>query len=175
MADIARLRDFISGRYADAATDTFEDVADPATAAVIAQAPVSASVDADAAHPAADAAFRPSWGRTSSGEREVALRRFAGRIESRAGEFVALEASQTDKPLSLTASVEEYFYAPTVVSGLRQDDEAIQSEIFGPVITVPSTPTSRWSPRCRMVVSRAAGTARTCPGTGSRTTPGSST
>ncbi|MCO5972388.1 gamma-aminobutyraldehyde dehydrogenase [Actinoallomurus soli] len=29
-----------------------------------------------------------------------------------------------------------YFYAPTVVTGLRQDDEMIQSEIFGPVITV---------------------------------------
>ncbi|MGI8612845.1 MAG: gamma-aminobutyraldehyde dehydrogenase [Nocardioidaceae bacterium] len=29
-----------------------------------------------------------------------------------------------------------YFYAPTVVSGLRQQDEAIQDEIFGPVITV---------------------------------------
>ncbi len=29
-----------------------------------------------------------------------------------------------------------YFYDPTVVSGLRQDDEAIQQEIFGPVITV---------------------------------------
>jgi betaine-aldehyde dehydrogenase len=29
-----------------------------------------------------------------------------------------------------------YFFAPTVVSGLRQDDEAIQNEIFGPVITV---------------------------------------
>jgi len=29
-----------------------------------------------------------------------------------------------------------YFYAPTVVSGLHQDDEAIQTEIFGPVITV---------------------------------------
>jgi betaine-aldehyde dehydrogenase len=29
-----------------------------------------------------------------------------------------------------------YFYAPTVVSGLKQDDEAIQQEIFGPVITV---------------------------------------
>jgi betaine-aldehyde dehydrogenase len=29
-----------------------------------------------------------------------------------------------------------YFYTPTVVSGLRQDDEAIQDEIFGPVITV---------------------------------------
>ena len=29
-----------------------------------------------------------------------------------------------------------YFYTPTVVSGLKQDDEAIQEEIFGPVITV---------------------------------------
>ena len=29
-----------------------------------------------------------------------------------------------------------YFYAPTVVSGLQQDDEMIQDEIFGPVITV---------------------------------------
>ncbi|GLZ07119.1 gamma-aminobutyraldehyde dehydrogenase [Actinomadura sp. NBRC 104412] len=29
-----------------------------------------------------------------------------------------------------------YFFAPTVVSGLRQDDEMIQKEIFGPVITV---------------------------------------
>ena len=29
-----------------------------------------------------------------------------------------------------------YFYAPTVVSGLQQDDEAIQNEVFGPVITV---------------------------------------
>lgn len=29
-----------------------------------------------------------------------------------------------------------YFFAPTVVSDLRQDDEMIQNEIFGPVITV---------------------------------------
>jgi betaine-aldehyde dehydrogenase len=29
-----------------------------------------------------------------------------------------------------------YFYAPTVVSGLEQDDEIIQNEVFGPVITV---------------------------------------
>jgi betaine-aldehyde dehydrogenase len=29
-----------------------------------------------------------------------------------------------------------YFYEPTVLSGLRQDDEQIQHEIFGPVITV---------------------------------------
>ncbi|GLY84080.1 gamma-aminobutyraldehyde dehydrogenase [Actinoallomurus iriomotensis] len=29
-----------------------------------------------------------------------------------------------------------YFYAPTVVTGLAQDDEMVQDEIFGPVITV---------------------------------------
>jgi betaine-aldehyde dehydrogenase len=31
-----------------------------------------------------------------------------------------------------------YFYAPTVVSGLKQEDEIIQHEVFGPVITVQS-------------------------------------
>jgi len=29
-----------------------------------------------------------------------------------------------------------FCYAPTVVAGLRQDDELVQSEVFGPVITV---------------------------------------
>lgn len=31
-----------------------------------------------------------------------------------------------------------YFFAATVVSGLRQDDEIVQNEVFGPVITVQS-------------------------------------
>lgn len=31
-----------------------------------------------------------------------------------------------------------YFFEPTIVSGLRQDDEAVQKEIFGPVLTVQS-------------------------------------
>jgi betaine-aldehyde dehydrogenase len=31
-----------------------------------------------------------------------------------------------------------YFFEPTVVDGLRQDDEMIQNEVFGPVITVQS-------------------------------------
>jgi betaine-aldehyde dehydrogenase len=31
-----------------------------------------------------------------------------------------------------------YFFEPTVVTGLRQEDEMIQNEIFGPVITVQS-------------------------------------
>ncbi|MCA1308096.1 gamma-aminobutyraldehyde dehydrogenase [Microbacterium esteraromaticum] len=31
-----------------------------------------------------------------------------------------------------------YFFAPTIVSGMRQEDEAVQDEIFGPVLTVQS-------------------------------------
>lgn len=31
-----------------------------------------------------------------------------------------------------------YFWPATIVSGLRQDDEAVQNEIFGPVVTVQS-------------------------------------
>jgi betaine-aldehyde dehydrogenase len=31
-----------------------------------------------------------------------------------------------------------FFYSPTVVSGMRQEDEASQNEVFGPVITVQS-------------------------------------
>src|SRR5580693_2131854 len=76
-----------------------------------------------------------------------------------------------------------YCFAPTVVTGLRQDDEMIQSEIFGRVITdVPcawratstsvvcgSTRISPSSPRCRTAASNARATARTCPSTGSRT------
>ncbi|MGI9006466.1 MAG: gamma-aminobutyraldehyde dehydrogenase [Streptosporangiaceae bacterium] len=42
-----------------------------------------------------------------------------------------------------------YFYAPTVVAGLRQEDEMIQEEIFGPVVTVQrfgsETEAIRWA------------------------------
>lgn len=36
----------------------------------------------------------------------------------------------------LTDLGDGFFYAPTVVAGLRQDDELSQNEVFGPVITV---------------------------------------
>jgi betaine-aldehyde dehydrogenase len=35
-----------------------------------------------------------------------------------------------------TVGSQGYFFAPTVVADLKQDDEMIQNEIFGPVITV---------------------------------------
>ncbi len=39
-------------------------------------------------------------------------------------------------PASVTGGESGYFYQPTVLADLRQDDEQIQDEIFGPVITV---------------------------------------
>lgn len=115
MTDARRLQNFIGGGYVDAATDSFTEVIDPATAAVIARAPVSAASDVDAAYAAADAAFRTSWGRTTPGERQATLLKLADAIEARADDIVALEASQTGKPLSLTASEE----IPPMVDQLR--------------------------------------------------------
>ncbi len=40
------------------------------------------------------------------------------------------------RPVGTGSAPAGFFYEPTVVSGLHQDDEAIQDEIFGPVVTV---------------------------------------
>lgn len=115
MADVTSLRNFIGGDYVDPAGDAFGEVVDPATAQVVARAPISGVADVDAAYAAADAAFRTSWGRTTPAERQLALLKIADAIEARADEFVALEASQTGKPLGLTASEE----IPPMVDQLR--------------------------------------------------------
>ena len=60
---------------------------------------------------------------------ENQLERVSGMV-SRLPDHASLEAGgsrQGDKG---------FFYSPTVISGLHQDDEVIQDEIFGPVITV---------------------------------------
>ncbi len=54
------------------------------------------------------------------------IKGFMERIPSHAQ--IAAGGTAVDRP--------GYFFNPTVVAGLRQDDEMIQNEIFGPVITV---------------------------------------
>ncbi|MDQ1454741.1 MAG: betaine-aldehyde dehydrogenase [Actinomycetota bacterium] len=51
---------------------------------------------------------------------------FIGRLPSHAEVLTGGERIGTDG----------YFFAPTVVAGLKQDDEIVQQEVFGPVITV---------------------------------------
>ena len=47
-----------------------------------------------------------------------------------------------------TVAGEGFFYQPTVVANLRQDDEMIQNEIFGPVITVQRFSDEEEAVRC---------------------------
>ncbi|MDF2143955.1 gamma-aminobutyraldehyde dehydrogenase [Knoellia sp. p5-6-4] len=108
------LRNFVNGEYVDPETDATTDIVNPATAQVVAKAPVSTQADVDKAYAAADAAFA-EWGQATPSERQKALLDFADAIERRADEFVRLEAENTGKPHALTASEE----VPPMVDQLR--------------------------------------------------------
>ncbi|SFW92432.1 gamma-aminobutyraldehyde dehydrogenase [Amycolatopsis australiensis] len=60
----------------------------------------------------------------------------AAQLEKVAGFVARLPDHATVHCGGHRAGDEGYFYEPTVVSGVRQDDEISQNEIFGPVITV---------------------------------------
>ena len=62
----------------------------------------------------------------------------AAQLEKVAGFITRLPAHATVEAGGARVGDKGYFFAPTVVSGLKQDDEIIQNEVFGPVITVQS-------------------------------------
>ncbi|MFN8076991.1 MAG: gamma-aminobutyraldehyde dehydrogenase [Kineosporiaceae bacterium] len=108
------LRNFVDGDYVDPRTDRRSDVVSPATGDVVASAVVSGPEDIDYAYGAASRAFE-GWRDTTPSQRQLALLRIADAIESRAEEFVRLEAENTGKPWALTASEE----LPPLVDHLR--------------------------------------------------------
>ncbi|HKX66949.1 MAG TPA: gamma-aminobutyraldehyde dehydrogenase [Intrasporangium sp.] len=113
-SEVRQLRNFIGGQYVDSDADTMTDIVNPATAAVVAKAPVSSAADVDRAYASAAKAFG-TWGEATPSERQQALLKFADAIEARADEFVRLEAENTGKPHALTASEE----VPPMVDQLR--------------------------------------------------------
>ncbi|MFE9005882.1 gamma-aminobutyraldehyde dehydrogenase [Streptomyces sp. NPDC007875] len=60
----------------------------------------------------------------------------AGQLAQVSGFIERLPAHATVETGGHRVGDKGFFYAPTVVSGLRQDDEIIQNEVFAPVITV---------------------------------------
>ncbi|MGN6324788.1 gamma-aminobutyraldehyde dehydrogenase [Pseudolysinimonas sp.] len=60
----------------------------------------------------------------------------ATQFERVMGVIGALPGNATVETGGVRRGTTGYYIEPTVVSGLRQDDDAIQNEIFGPVITV---------------------------------------
>ncbi|MEO0360890.1 MAG: gamma-aminobutyraldehyde dehydrogenase [Pseudomonadota bacterium] len=61
------------------------------------------------------------------------------RQRDRVASFVERAAEQKHIEITTGGSVAEgsgYYYRPTVVAGARQDDEIVQKEVFGPVVSV---------------------------------------
>jgi betaine-aldehyde dehydrogenase len=108
------LQNFIDGQRRPGLSGETLDIIDPSTGDVIATAPRSGGADVDTACAAAAAAF-PAWRDATPSQRSLALLRIADAIESRSDELVALEVSNTGKPIGLTSSEE----IPPMVDQLR--------------------------------------------------------
>ncbi len=109
-----RLSNFVGGAYVGTRSGSTSELVDPSTGEVNAEAPVSGAEDVDAAVAAAAAAF-PGWRDATPSERSLALFRIADAIEARAEELVAVESSNTGKPLAVTLSEE----IPPMVDQIR--------------------------------------------------------
>jgi betaine-aldehyde dehydrogenase len=101
MATVAKtkLKNFIGGESVDPAEGGFEDVVNPATGEVIAEAPLSTKADVDRAVAAAKEAFdNGSWATIPPNERARALLKMADLIEERGDEIADLESADAGKP-----------------------------------------------------------------------------
>src|ERR671918_776747 len=92
-----KLQNFINGEFVDPADGQTEDVINPSTGEVIAQAPVSGAEDVDRAVKAARKAFE-TWGVTTPRQRSEALLRLADAILDHGDEFADLESADAGKP-----------------------------------------------------------------------------
>src|SRR5277367_6155458 len=91
------LRNFIGGEFVDSAEGATEDVLNPSTGEVIAQAPLSDAVDVDRAVTRAREAFA-TWSVTTPAERSLALLKFADALEANADVLADLESANAGKP-----------------------------------------------------------------------------
>jgi betaine-aldehyde dehydrogenase len=100
MATVAKtkLKNFIGGEAVDPAEGGSEEVVNPATGEVIAEAPLSTQADVDRAVAAAKQAFHGGWATTPPNERARALLRMADLIEERGEEIADLESADAGKP-----------------------------------------------------------------------------
>ena len=96
-AEKTKLQNFIGGEFVDGVDGATEDVINPATTEVIAEAPLSGEEDVNRAVAAARDAFE-GWAATTPGERAHAMLRLADAIEENADEISDLESANAGKP-----------------------------------------------------------------------------
>ena len=98
-AEKTKLQNFIGGEFVDPADGAHEEVINPSTAEVIAEAPLSGEEDVNRAVGAARKAFE-TWGVTTPATRASALLALADAIEEHAEEITDLESANAGKPRS---------------------------------------------------------------------------
>jgi betaine-aldehyde dehydrogenase len=98
MSTIAKLRNFIGGELVEPAEGRTEEVVDPATTEVIAEAPLSTEEDVDRAVAAARGAFEDWWATTPK-ERAACLMRLADAFAEHADQIAEMESADAGKPL----------------------------------------------------------------------------
>ncbi|HEX2467516.1 MAG TPA: gamma-aminobutyraldehyde dehydrogenase [Solirubrobacterales bacterium] len=96
-ATASKLQNFIDGESVDPVEGQTEEVINPSTGEVIAEAPLSTKEDVDRAVAAARKAFE-SWSTTPPGERATALLKLADLIEEHGDELADLESADAGKP-----------------------------------------------------------------------------
>jgi betaine-aldehyde dehydrogenase len=92
-----KLKNFIGGEFVEPADGQTEEVINPSTGEVIAEAPVSGAEDVDRAVAAARKAFE-TWGFSTPKERSEALLKLADAILEHGEEFADIESADAGKP-----------------------------------------------------------------------------
>ena len=92
-----KLRNFINGEFVDSVDGQTEEVVNPSTGEVIAEAPVSTAEDVDRAVTAARKAFE-TWGVTTPRQRSEALLKLADAILEHGDELADIESADAGKP-----------------------------------------------------------------------------
>jgi acyl-CoA reductase-like NAD-dependent aldehyde dehydrogenase len=123
VSDAARAyRLLIGDEWVDGGAGTY-GVVNPATEAVVDEAPEASATDAQAAAAAARAAF-PEWSRTTPQERAALLQAVADRVRERAGELLPLIIAETGATLSVGSALQVPMCAnrfERYATGARQD------------------------------------------------------
>ena len=112
---VPTLQNFIDSEAVDPAEGQTEEILNPATGGVIANAPLSTAEDVDRAVSAARAAFDDGWATTTPGERAGMLLKLADTIEEHAAEIAELESANAGKPIAAFRDDE----IPFMVDNLR--------------------------------------------------------
>ena len=98
---VTQHKNYIGGKWLDAAGGETMEVLNPATGETIAEVPASTAEDADRAVQAAKDAL-PEWLETTPGERAEMLLKLADVIEENADELAELESRNVGKPLPVS-------------------------------------------------------------------------